>query len=406
MILVGLGLRIDAFSAFGVEVKLGIFAYPVTVFWIVLVVNAFNLVDGMDGFCGSLGLVAALGTAFLAYRSGLVGDAILGLALAGALAAFLKDNLPPAKVYLGDAGSMTIGLMISALSVRACSAGPNNAISFPPLVALLTLPLLDVVTAIVRRSITGRSVFTPDRGHIHHCLRSRLGSKVAALVAAVGLATLGAGGAALAKVDGMGNLATCLAIVITVGLLVGTNTFGRSESRLLLFRIRTALSPLVTGGAVRRGGSPAGVPPPRHPGLGGRVGRPDPRGRGRWGVANRACHRPGRRWRGLPRPLDFAGGVGRRSELVGRPQPLRRGCPGGSPARGGQHRRVSVPPSRQGGGARPDAGGPARIGRPSPVALRGPVAVSRADVRTVDVNVALGVRFSSRLSVLERFSIA
>ena len=255
MILVGLGLRIDAWSAFGVEVKLGIFAYPVIVCWVVLVVNAFNLVDGMDGFCGSLGLVAALGIAVLAYGSGRVGNAILGLALAGALAAFLRDNLPPARVYLGDAGSMMIGLMISALSVRTCSAGPNNAVSFPPLVALLTLPLLDVVTAIVRRSITGRSVFTPDRGHIHHCLRSRLGSTVAALGAAVGLATLGACGAALVKVDGRGNLAACLAIVISIGLLVGTNTFGRSESRLLWFRIRAALEPLLTtGGAVRQGG--------------------------------------------------------------------------------------------------------------------------------------------------------
>jgi len=254
VILVGLGLRIDAWSAFGVEVKLGILAYPIAVCWIVLVVNAFNLVDGMDGFCGSLGLVAALGISFLAYRLGRVGDAILGLALAGASAAFLRDNLPPARVYLGDAGSMTLGLMISALSVRACSDGSGTAVSLPPLVALLTLPLLDVVTAIGRRSITGRSVFTPDRGHIHHCLKSRLGSTVAALGAAVGLATLGAGGAALAKVDGLGDLASCLAIVISVGLLVGTKTFGRSESRLLLFQIRTALTPFLTGGAVRQGG--------------------------------------------------------------------------------------------------------------------------------------------------------
>ena len=254
MIVVGLGLRIDALSAFGVEVKLGIFAYPVTVFWVVLVANAFNLVDGMDGFCGSLGLIAALGIAFLAYRSGRLGDAILALALAGALAAFLWDNLPPARVYLGDAGSLTVGLMISALSVRVCSAGPNNAVSFPPLVALLILPLLDVVTAIVRRSITGRSFFTPDRGHIHHCLRRRLGSTVAALGAAVGLATLGAGGAALVKVDGMGNLAACLAIFLSVGLLVGTNTFGRSELRLLLFQVRTTLTPLLSGRAVRQGG--------------------------------------------------------------------------------------------------------------------------------------------------------
>jgi len=115
------------------------------------------------------------------------------------------------------------------------------------MVALLTLPLLDVVTAIVRRSITGRSVFTPDRGPIHHCLRSRLGSTIAALAAGVGLATLGACGAALAKVDGLGDLAACLAIVISVGLLVGTNTFGGSESRLLLARIRTALAPRQVG---------------------------------------------------------------------------------------------------------------------------------------------------------------
>jgi hypothetical protein len=69
------------------------------------------------------------------------------------------------------------------------------------------------------------------------------------------LATLGACGAALVKVDGRGNLAACLAIVISIGLLVGTNTFGRSESRLLWFRIRAALEPLLTtGGAARRGG--------------------------------------------------------------------------------------------------------------------------------------------------------
>jgi UDP-GlcNAc:undecaprenyl-phosphate GlcNAc-1-phosphate transferase len=243
VVLVGLGPRLGAWSAFGVELKLGHLAYPVAVCWVVLVVNAFNLVDGMDGFCGSLGLVAALGIAFLGYRSGHTGDALLALALAGALLAFLSVNLPPASVYLGDAGSMTLGLMIAALSLRACSDGPGTAVSLPCLVAVLTLPLLDVVTAVGRRLLTGHSVFAPDREHIHHCLSRRLGSTNAVLAAAVGLATLGVAGAALAKVYRLGDLVACLAVGISVGLLVATDTFVSFELRLLLLRVRTILTP-------------------------------------------------------------------------------------------------------------------------------------------------------------------
>ena len=163
------------------------------------------------------------------------------------LAAFLRFNLPPAKIYLGDAGSMTIGMMISALSVRSCTDGPRTAVLLLPVIALLTLPLLDVVTAVGRRWLKGRSIFTPDRGHIHHCLKSRLGSTVATLVAAVLLATLGAGGAVLATTYRMGDPVACLAIALSVGLLMCTNTFGATESRLLLFRIKVALSPLSAG---------------------------------------------------------------------------------------------------------------------------------------------------------------
>ncbi|MBV8313821.1 MAG: undecaprenyl/decaprenyl-phosphate alpha-N-acetylglucosaminyl 1-phosphate transferase [Planctomycetaceae bacterium] len=253
LILVGLGPRIDALSCFGAEVELGIFDYPITTLWILLVINAFNLMDGMDGFCGSLGLVASLAIAFLAYGSGRVEDALVGLALAGALAAFLRENLPPARIYLGDAGSMTLGMMVSALSVRACSDGPNTAVSLPPLVALLTLPLLDVATALCRRWLTGRSLYNPDHGHIHHRLRNRLGGAVAALGAAIGLAILGAVGATLAREYGMGDHMAGLAVVISVGLLVFTNTFGRSELRLLSFRLQTAVALFLTWGAARRG---------------------------------------------------------------------------------------------------------------------------------------------------------
>jgi UDP-GlcNAc:undecaprenyl-phosphate/decaprenyl-phosphate GlcNAc-1-phosphate transferase len=252
VILLGMGFRIHALGVLGVSVELGAFAVPVTVFWILLVVNAFNLIDGMDGFCGSVGFVAALALALLAYWSGRPGDALAGLAIAGALAAFLKDNLPPARVYLGDAGSMTIGLLISALSIRACSDGQGTA-SLLALLALLALPLLDVLAAIARRWLTGHSLFKPDRGHLHHRLRSRLGSTIGALGVAVGLAAVGACGATLAMTSPLGDRVAGLALVTSIVLLVATDTFGGSELRLLLFRLRPPMANFLTKRSARRG---------------------------------------------------------------------------------------------------------------------------------------------------------
>ena len=252
-ILVGLGIRVESLGAFGLHLELGILAYPLTVFWIVLVINAYNLIDGMDGFCGGLSLVAALAIAFLSCWSGRVVDAFLGLAIAGALAAFLKDNLPPARIYLGDAGSMTLGMMFSVFSIRAFSGGPDSPVSLLPLVALLALPLLDVATALCRRWLTGNSLFMPDRGHIHHRLRIRLGSTWTALGVAVGLTAIAAGGATLVRAWGLSDGVAFLAIVTPVVVLVGTDTFGASELRLLLFRLRRNASRFLTGATGRAG---------------------------------------------------------------------------------------------------------------------------------------------------------
>jgi hypothetical protein len=112
------------------------------------------------------------------------------------------------------------------------------------------LPLLDVLTALGRRWLRGLSIFAPDRGHIHHCMRLRLRSVVATLGAAGFLATLGAGGAVMAKTHGLGDPAACLAVALSIGLLTCTNTFGATETRLLLFRLKGALAPV----AVHRGG--------------------------------------------------------------------------------------------------------------------------------------------------------
>ena len=246
VILVALGIRIDALSCFGFECPLGTLAFPITILWILLVVNAFNLIDGMDGFCGSLGLIASLSIAVLAYNSGHAFEALLALALAGALGAFLRFNLHPARIYLGDAGSMMIGLMIAALSVRCCNNGPGTAFLVLPAIALLLLPLLDTVTAVARRGLNGRSIFAPDRGHVQHCLRSRFGSPTVALGAAALIAALGAAGTSLSMVQHTGDLVSFVLIVLTVGVLICSNTFCASEWRLLQFRLAIALAPRST----------------------------------------------------------------------------------------------------------------------------------------------------------------
>ena len=182
-----------------------------------------------------------------------MGDALIGIALAGSLAAFLKDNLPPARIYLGDAGSMTLGLIFSVLSIRACTDGAGNPVSLLPLLALLTLPLLDVATALGRRWLTGHSLFVPDRGHIHHRLRVRLGSTIAATGAAVGLVSFGAAGAALARTWRLGDGVAVRAFVTPIVVLVGTETFGSWELRLLMFRLKRASGRFLSRGAAGAG---------------------------------------------------------------------------------------------------------------------------------------------------------
>jgi UDP-GlcNAc:undecaprenyl-phosphate GlcNAc-1-phosphate transferase len=167
----------------------------------------------------------------------------LALALAGALAAFLRFNLPPAKIFLGDAGSMTIGMVIAALSARSCVDRRGTAVMFLPILALIALPLLDLTAAVCRRWLKSRSIFMADRGHLHHCLKGRLGSTVAALAAAVGLASTAAGVATASTVYGVGDPAACIVIALSVGVLASTNTFIAAEWRLLLFRIKIALAP-------------------------------------------------------------------------------------------------------------------------------------------------------------------
>ena len=246
-ILLMAGLRVESVSFLGSEFRLGLLAQPVTLLWLLFIVNAYNLVDGMDGFCGSLGLIASASLAFVSAMRGRPEDAMISLALAGAQAGFLIFNFPPARIYLGDAGSMTIGLMVGALSIRAFTNGPDEGTRLLPMAGLLLLPILDSVTAIGRRVLNGRSIFLADRGHLHHCLKRRLQTTEAALALACGLALIAAVVSILEVTLVSGDLWIGSVTLALVVLLACTDTFCAAEIRLLFYRAKVALSAMSVG---------------------------------------------------------------------------------------------------------------------------------------------------------------
>ena len=156
------------------EIMLNDFSIPVTIFFVVGVINAFNLIDGVDGLCGSLSIVTTLSFAAASMLTGRNSDAVVLLILSAAIAGFLSLNLrlptrPAAVIFLGDAGALFVGFVIAWYSIKL--AGEQNRIMNPVVVVwLLAVPLFDTVAVMVRRMKSGHSPFMADRSHIHHVL--------------------------------------------------------------------------------------------------------------------------------------------------------------------------------------------------------------------------------------------
>jgi len=163
---------------FGVDVIPHWASVFLSLFTYIVVVNAFNLIDGVDGLAGGIGLIAS--TSFGTWFA-LAGDpamAALSFALAGSLLAFLMFNFSPAKIFMGDSGSLTIGLIVCVLAIKLINydvAAIQNkyilSVSKPLIViAVLIYPLMDTLRIFIYRAVRGVSPFSADRNHIHHRL--------------------------------------------------------------------------------------------------------------------------------------------------------------------------------------------------------------------------------------------
>ncbi len=150
-------------------------AATLTIFAIVIIINAYNLIDGIDGLAGSMGMIGALffGTWF--FMNGYMADALLAVALVGALAGFLVYNRYPARIFMGDTGSMTIGLVMAVMAFRMINLNPQAPVitlETPTVFAfsLMIVPMFDTFRIIIIRLAHKLSPLRADKRHMHHCL--------------------------------------------------------------------------------------------------------------------------------------------------------------------------------------------------------------------------------------------
>lgn len=214
----------------GDPVYLGFWGIPLTIFWIISVTNAVNLIDGLDGLAGGTSFIAALTLAAVTWQqSSLLGGfglEVVGLALilAAATLGFLKYNFYPAKIFLGDTGSMFLGYALSTLAVMGVAKAATAISVIVPMV-ILGIPLLDVFFAILRRYQSHRPIFQPDKEHLHHRMMA-LGFSHKQTVLAIYAVSLLLGISAFLLTVISTSQAVLLLLILALVIIVAANKIG------------------------------------------------------------------------------------------------------------------------------------------------------------------------------------
>lgn len=219
LVLVKSGFEIQFFTNFFGDspyIFLGILSVPVSVLWIIGVTNTVNLIDGLDGLAAGISAIAAITLSYIALINHRYDAALMAFILAGSSIGFLPYNFNPAKIFMGDAGSMFLGLILAAVSIEGALKGATVLTVLAPIFAL-GVPLFDMSFAILRRFFSGRPIMEADKEHIHHRFMSTgIGQKRAVLSIYFVSVLLGFGAVEMLK----GNFILSVALIVASGFLV------------------------------------------------------------------------------------------------------------------------------------------------------------------------------------------
>lgn len=161
-------------NPFGPNLELGMFAIPLTMFWIIAITNAINLIDGLDGLAAGVSIIVCFTLLLISYNTGTPKTMntrvlVLTIILIGAIVGFLKYNFNPAVIFMGDTGSLFLGFMIACIALEGSYTAPTTVAILVPIIAL-GVPIIDMMLAIYRRTSQGKHPFQADREHVHHKL--------------------------------------------------------------------------------------------------------------------------------------------------------------------------------------------------------------------------------------------
>jgi UDP-GlcNAc:undecaprenyl-phosphate GlcNAc-1-phosphate transferase len=222
---------IRSFHFFGIELELGMWSVVATIFWLVACANAINLLDGIDGLATVVGLTTTVSVTMMGLINGQLGLVVCALICTASIAGFLPHNWPPAKIFLGDSGSLTIGFLAGAFSMAASFKSAAGLTLVVPVVCM-SIPIFDTTLAILRRKLRGRKMSDADYEHIHHQLQER-GNTRSRIVLMIGTLSLLMAASSIASVYFRNDWIAALTCVSLLGIVTAKGYFGSQEIRLV-----------------------------------------------------------------------------------------------------------------------------------------------------------------------------
>lgn len=253
------GFRIENLSSpFGGTWRLpSLLGFALTVLWVIVITNAFNLIDGIDGLAAGASVFALISILIFSVAQENPEISLLALVLVGAVMGFLRYNFNPATIFLGDSGSLFLGFMAAALSLAGSQKGSTIVAIAIPLVSF-GLPVTEAGLSLARRFLSGQSLFAGDRGHIHHMLLQRgLTQRQAVILLYAVCALFSLFG--LMLLNPQRNLAALIFFVLGVGIVFGVQRLRYAEFAELGNQLKQGVTrrrrALAAGVRVRRTGA-------------------------------------------------------------------------------------------------------------------------------------------------------